>query len=74
MPKDMGPFHHRVERFVHIELADLVMNRQYLQPEFPDINIATELGFPENSPHSPAGKQLLQRVVCSDCTFSCFEN
>ena len=73
MPKDMGPLHHRVERLVHIELADLVMNRQYLQPDFPNMKIATESAFTVSCPNSPAGRQLLQRVKCSDCTFSLFE-
>lgn len=70
MPRDMGPLHHRVERLVHIELADLVMNQQYLRSGFPNLEVATESSFDVSCPNSPAGRQLLQSVKCSDCMFS----
>ena len=73
MPQHVGPFHHRVERLVQIELADLVVHRQYLDPNFTDLNNSSESASFVSFPHLTVGKQLLHRVKCSDCTFPLFE-
>jgi hypothetical protein len=61
-----------VERLVQIELADLVVHRQYLDPDFSDMNSSESSSF-ASFPNSTPGKQLLHRVKCSDCTFLLFE-
>jgi hypothetical protein len=69
LPQHPGPFHHRMERLVQIELADLVVHRQYLDPHFTDLyNSPSFVSFP----HSTTEKQHLHRVKCSDCTFPLF--
>ena len=39
---DPGPYCYRLERLVHLELADLVQNRPYLISGFPKLNSAPE--------------------------------
>ena len=56
---DPGPFCHRVERLVHIELADLSLHAPYLDPEWPDVNLGPTL---VNSP-----KKSTRENKCPDC-------
>ncbi|EMD34427.1 hypothetical protein CERSUDRAFT_117298 [Gelatoporia subvermispora B] len=58
LPGDPGLWCHRVERLVHLELADLALNAPYLEPEFP--NVPAE-GRDSTSPARP------RRKPCSDC-------
>lgn len=34
---DPGPYCHRIERLVHLELADIALNAPYLDPKFPNV-------------------------------------
>ena len=36
-PGVKGKFCHRLERLIHLELADIAQNAQYLDPDFPDV-------------------------------------
>ncbi|KAF8344065.1 uncharacterized protein EI90DRAFT_3028152 [Cantharellus anzutake] len=63
---EKGKHCHRLERLIHLELSDLVVNKVYLRPEF----LKTRNGAPSVPPHirresSSANKS--QRVPCSDC-------
>jgi hypothetical protein len=61
---DPGPFCHRVERLVHIELTDLSLHAPYLNP-----------GWPNNTPDpsssagatSPPKKTAAKETICLDC-------
>lgn len=69
-PGPKGPLCHLVERLVHLELADLVVNKQYFDPDFtlpkkPDI-----LSRPQIAPKSAAGKLLFPRQQCIGCACS----
>jgi len=58
-----GPLCHRVERLVHIELADLVVHTPYLDPKFPKVDNS------DSSPSgvgSPAPKKVTMKP-CPDC-------
>ncbi|KAI6036927.1 hypothetical protein PISMIDRAFT_685748 [Pisolithus microcarpus 441] len=61
---DPGPLCHRLERLVHIELADLSFYAPYLEPEWPKTN---------NSKQSPSSASSLSsalsavRRACTDC-------
>ncbi|KDQ12369.1 hypothetical protein BOTBODRAFT_134940 [Botryobasidium botryosum FD-172 SS1] len=62
-----GKYCHRLERLVHLELADLSYNGQYLAPDFP-INVPSQsrsAGLPR-APKSPS-KAKLVREPCSRC-------
>ncbi|KAF9650836.1 hypothetical protein BDM02DRAFT_3184993 [Thelephora ganbajun] len=37
---DKGAYCHRLERLIHLELGDLVLSRQYLDPAFPKVDTA----------------------------------
>jgi hypothetical protein len=69
---EKGPLCHRLERLVHLELADLAVNAPYLDAEFlkPKKKDAGDSGTSTPSkkpPGSPAGKKLLDKP-CPDCT------
>ncbi|KAI0350219.1 hypothetical protein OH77DRAFT_1413411 [Trametes cingulata] len=51
-----GPYCHRVERLVHLELADLALNAPYLEPGFP--NVKADFGN---------GSRRAARRPCPDC-------
>ncbi|KAI0781356.1 hypothetical protein BD413DRAFT_463208 [Trametes elegans] len=55
---DPGPYCHRVERLVHIELADLALNAPYLDPDFPNVK-----GFEAGS----GNRRAALRGPCPDC-------
>ncbi|KAI0329850.1 hypothetical protein GY45DRAFT_1251984 [Cubamyces sp. BRFM 1775] len=54
-----GPYCHRVERLVHLELADLALNAPYLHPDFP--NVKSDVGI------GNGGKRSVDRRECPDC-------
>ena len=56
-PGPKGPWCHRVERLVHIELADLVENTPYLDEEYPNFSASKEV--------KKGGKRDVK--WCSDC-------
>lgn len=58
---EKGPYCHRLERLVHLELADLVANKPYLDPKFPNVD-------------APAGNGNGKKVdgKCKDCKFLSF--
>lgn len=61
-PGDRGKFCHRLERLIHLELADVAQNAPYLQVGFP--NVKTETKDP---PSKDAPKK------CDDCeSYSAF--
>lgn len=53
-----GPWCHRIERLVHIELADLVEYTPYLEDEYPSVGASNEV--------KKGGKKDVKR--CPDCT------
>jgi hypothetical protein len=55
-----GPWCHRVERLVHIELADLVEHTPYLEDGYPNV--------PASKDVKKAGKKDVKR--CPDCMCS----
>lgn len=58
-----GPLCHRVERLVHIELADLVVYTPYLDPKFPKVDNS-------DLPSSAVGSSTLGKTAmkpCPDC-------
>ena len=61
MAGDPGPWCHRLERLMHIELTDLTTNAPYLHPKFPAVEAAD---LP--TPSKKAGK----REKCHDCESS----
>lgn len=69
-PGPKGPLSHRLERLIHLELADLAQNGQYFDPDF------MEWKWPWNATGSGGGapsKKLSpvrrQGIPCSDCTY-----
>ena len=38
---EQGPYCHRLERLIHLELGDLVLSQQYIDPAFPKIDPAS---------------------------------
>ena len=53
-----GPWCHRVERLVHIELSDLVEHTPYLEDGYPNVSANKEVG-------RKVGKKDVKR--CPDC-------
>lgn len=76
-PGPPGPHIHRLERLLHLHLADLVMYAQYNDPRFPNMSSPDDIPKSANSSKSPKSKpmynQLALRAVqrqsnkCSDC-------
>lgn len=63
-----GPLCHRVERLVHIELADLVVHTPYLNPKFPKVDNP-------NMSSSGVGSSTPKKAVmkpCPDCEQSVY--
>ena len=54
---EAGPWCHKVEKLVHLELADLALNAPYLDPEYPNIQ-----GDSGNS-----SDRVVTRTPCPDC-------
>ena len=73
---DKGPLCHRLERLVHLELADLAVNAPYLDPGFlkakkKDVGDGNGSGNGTSTPSkkppgSPAAKRALNKP-CPDC-------
>ncbi|KAH7927085.1 hypothetical protein BV22DRAFT_306785 [Leucogyrophana mollusca] len=63
---EKGPLCHRVERLVHIELADLAVHAPYLDPKFPKV----ELNPPQSgtSPKKKAAATAPAPKPCPDCS------
>ena len=59
-----GPLCHRVERLVHIELADLVVHTPYLKPHFPKVDDNSNLS--SSGVGSPTPKKAAMKR-CPDC-------
>ncbi|KAF8556949.1 hypothetical protein OG21DRAFT_1436234 [Imleria badia] len=61
---DPGPFCHRVERLVHIELTDLSLHTPYLNPSWPN-----NTPDPSSSAGatSPPKKTAAKETICLDC-------
>lgn len=73
-PGRKGPMCQRVERLTHLELADLVVNRQYLDADYKLAQWAgedsiTSSGSPKINPKGTAGKKLFPVQQCSDCNY-----
>ncbi|TBU45851.1 hypothetical protein BD309DRAFT_989230 [Dichomitus squalens] len=52
-----GPYCHRVEKLVHLELADLAVNAPYLDPDFPNMKGGSGTG----------NGRAATRAPCPDC-------
>src|ERR1700683_3313500 len=66
-PGPKGPFCRRVERLVHLELMDLVVNGQYLHPDF-TVTETDDLVSSKKWCMSSAGRGIPSQE-CLDCTF-----
>jgi hypothetical protein len=65
---DKGPCCHRLERLVHLELADLALNGPYLHPQFPNQNNASGGGNGNgNGRSSSSGSGNKADARCEDC-------
>ena len=65
-PGEPGPFCHRVERLIHIELADLSVHAPYLNPGWPNNTSDPSPGAsPASSPRKTA-----KETTCLDCECS----
>ena len=54
---DPGPWCHKVEKLVHLELADLALNAPYLDPDFPNVK----------SSGGSSTDRVASRAPCPDC-------
>ncbi len=52
-----GPWCHKLERLVHLELADLAVNAPYLDQNFPNVKGGSDNG----------GDRVVSRTACPDC-------
>ncbi|KAJ7090317.1 hypothetical protein B0H15DRAFT_838095 [Mycena belliarum] len=67
-----GPSCHRLERLIHLELADLVAEGQYLKPNWKSFkkgqSPAVDIGSPPSTPNKkPAAAALGSGPKCPDC-------
>jgi hypothetical protein len=75
---DAGPSgkgSHRLERLVHLELADLVVNRPYLAPDWPNCAAPKPSAAGTGTPKKGAAARPA-RERCEDCEFArspCFK-
>jgi hypothetical protein len=70
---DKGPLCHRLERLVHLELADLALNAPYLEPDFLKTkqDIAGNGSGTSTPSKKPPGSSVGKRAhnkPCPDCT------
>jgi len=56
---EQGPWCHRLERLIHLELADLVSSRIYLDPKWPNVKIDAD--------SETKSKDANSRKPCVDC-------
>jgi hypothetical protein len=66
-PGRKGPFCRRVERLVHLELADLVVNGQYHHPDFTSEKTDGKFTSPTQW-RMPTRRGVFPRQECLDCT------
>ena len=59
-----GPNVHRLETLIHLELADLVVNKQYLDEKFPDMRVSMPM---EGSSKTRSRGAKVKRTVCQFC-------
>ncbi|KAF8520155.1 hypothetical protein BU17DRAFT_46876 [Hysterangium stoloniferum] len=66
---EAGPLCHRLERLVHLELADLAVHAPYLKEGFPRVNGESGASPPSTPTHSPkkSSKAKTQIRKCADC-------
>lgn len=64
---EKGPLCHRLERLIHLELADLVVHAPYLDPGFP--NPKVEQKDPLSSTPGKAKKVRMPNTACIDCAY-----
>lgn len=67
-----GPLCHRVERLVHIELADLVVHTPYLDSKFPNVDNSDTSPFTSGSPKKATMKpcfdcERMSHLLCWQC-------
>ncbi|KIM79370.1 hypothetical protein PILCRDRAFT_10497 [Piloderma croceum F 1598] len=65
-PGRKGPFCRRVERLVHLELADLVVHGQYHHPDFTSEKTDGNFTLPKQL-RMPTRRGVFPRQECSDC-------
>ena len=59
-----GPNVHRLETLIHLELADLVVNKQYLDAKYPDIRVPPPIA---NGAKPKSRGSKAKREVCMHC-------
>ncbi|KAF8509565.1 hypothetical protein JB92DRAFT_3083753 [Gautieria morchelliformis] len=59
---EKGPFCHRLERLVHLELADLAVHAPYLEPGFPNTNAKAVATGDTSAPSSPGRSSKPSKV------------
>ncbi|KDR81500.1 hypothetical protein GALMADRAFT_239483 [Galerina marginata CBS 339.88] len=66
---DKGPWCHRLERLVHLELADLVSSSIYLDPAWPKIDASDKSNAAENNLVSSKDPNSSKNIAttCPDC-------
>jgi Meiotically up-regulated gene 113 len=70
---EKGPYCHRLERLVHLELADLAVHAPYLEPGFPNVNSKAEESGSSSTPSTPGRSPKPSKVrmpsaaPCIDC-------
>jgi dUTPase len=68
---EKGSSCHRLERLIHLELADLVLFQPYLDPKFPNVVPRAKSTSPNGNAGGPNAKRKCQEcVLCSYTT--CF--
>jgi len=63
---EKGKHCHRLERLIHLELSDLVVNKAYQRPEFLQKRPNSD-HIPPALPHAPRSANKLHREECPDC-------
>ncbi|TFK42697.1 hypothetical protein BDQ12DRAFT_719544 [Crucibulum laeve] len=69
-PGDKTPWIHRLERLIHLELADLAATSVYLELKWPNIEAIPENSSSSLSPSKNGGKSAMGRIQmqpCPDC-------
>ena len=70
---DKGPHCHRLERLVHLELADLAVNSPYLDPNFQTVTAKKKRDKGKDNGGTPVKKPIqaikLITTPCTDCTW-----
>lgn len=69
---EKSPWCHRLERLIHLELADLAVHAPYLEPGFPNANAKAEVSSSSSAPSTPRrspqpSKRRTPVKPCIDC-------